>query len=404
MTELSELFLVDAESRNAELQRFAAGARGATLVHAAGAAGELADLLRSFGLAPHARCARALAQALPQAATAAGTGTDPGEWRLLVTSLSAEVADVTDRLRRQTVIADPARFVDHWLAQLGRLTAPESVAPATARRAAPVPASVGSDASAAGAASAVSAVSADGQAAAAPGCLPLVPDARAPDAEAAAAQRCHTALRQARLLHESLPQTLGAAGAGVERVIADLVAQARTSVSALAGWPLPSPLTAAPEALQSLAAALALLPRPRALQAWAAASVLGVDLDGIDAASPAGLAAAQAVADVGGCAEALPDGLRLHLPRDPCRPSVVVWCSAAGWFAVPALQAGASHPAADPASPPEAAASLWRYELPDAQAWARPPDWQALVSDARGRVMPLLKWSDPTGPAAEASP
>ncbi len=393
MTELSELFLVDAESRNAELQRFAAGARGATPVHAAGAAAELADLLRSFGLAPHARCARALALALPQAAAPGGTGAV--EWRLLVTSLSAEVADVTDRLRRQTVIADPARFVDHWLAQLGRLTAPEVTSPAVAAR---MPASDARADTAAGAASA------DGPAAAAPGRLPQAPDTRVADAEAAEAQRCRTALRQARLLHESLPQTLGTAGAGVERVIADLVAQARTSLSDLAGWPLPAPLSAAPEALQSLVAALALLPRPRALQPWTSASVLGVDLAGIDAASPAGLAAARAVADVGGCAEALPDGLRLHLPRDPCRPSVVVWRSAAGWFAVPALQAGASHPAAQAASPPEAAASLWRYELPDAQAWSRPPDWQALVSDARGRVMPLLKRSEPGGPAPEAQP
>lgn len=395
MTELSELFLVDAESRNAELQRFAAGARGATPVHAAGAAAELADLLRIFGLAPHARCARALAQALPQAAEPAGTSTDSVEWRSLVTSLSAEVADVTDRLRRQTVIADPARFVDHWLAQLGRLTAPEATPPAAARLAALMPAS---------AASAAGAASADSQSAAEPGCLPQAPDTRTAEAEAAEAQRCHTALRQARLLHESLPQTLGTAGAGVERVIADLVAQARTSISDLAGWPLPSPLSAAPEALQSLVEALARLPRPRALQPWTTASVLGVDLAGIDAASPAGLAAAQVVADVGGCAEALPDGLRLHLPRDPCRPSVVVWRSAAGWFAVPALQAGASHPAAEAASAPEAAASLWRYELPDAQAWSGPPDWLSLVSDARGRVMPLLKRSEPGGPAPEAQP
>jgi hypothetical protein len=384
MTEFSELFLVDAESRNADLQRFAAGARGATLASAASAADELADLLRSFGLAPHAGCARALARALPKAAAAVGN--DPGEWRRLVTALAAEVADLTDRLRRQTAIADPARFVDHWLAQLAQLvrpTSPDAAAPAAA-------------------AALLSAVV--GETAAAPLATPLAPDTRSAHAEAAEAQRRHTALQQARLLHESLPQTPGPSRAAVERVIADLVAQARSSVSVLAGWPLSSPLSAAPEALQSLASVIATLPRPRALQAWAAASELGLDLDGLDPASPSAQAAARALAELGGCAQALPDGLRLRLPRDPCQPSVVLWRGAQGWFAVPALQADARHRAADPASPPEAAACLWRYELPASDAWSRPPDWQALVCDASGRVMPLLGVTDPAGPRSEAAP
>lgn len=388
MTELSELFLVDADNRNAELQRFAAGARGASLVHAAGAAGELADLLRSFGLAPHARCARALALALPRV-EAGHIATDPGEWRLLVTALSAEVADVTDRLRRQTTIADPAGFADRWLAHLDRLTLPSAPAVPVAPRL-PVP------------------VSGQGRESGADTQLPLhalrVAVGLAPDAALAEAQRRHTALQQARLLHESLPQTVGAARAGVERVIADLVLQARSSLSVLAGWPLPSPLGGAAEALHALGSALALLPSPPALKAWSAEYVLGVDLTGTDAASAPAQAAAQVVVGVGGRAEALPDGLRLLVPRDPCRPRVVVWRGAQGWFAVPALQAAAApHPWA-PAAPTEDATSAWRYDLPAADLWSRPTDWRALVSDASGRVMPLLRAADRSPPASEGSP
>jgi hypothetical protein len=386
MTEFSELFLVDAESRNAELQRFAAGARGATPASAASAADELADLLRSFGLASHARCARALALGLPKATAQAAS--DAGAWRRLVTALAAEVADLTDRLRRQAAIADPARFVDSWLVQLDRLRSPD----ASGLAAAPAPAVPGD-----------AVAEAEAEATVVPLALPLVPDTRAADAEVAEAQRRRTALQQARLLHESLPQTPGPARAPVERVITDLVAQARVSLPALAGWALPSSLSAAPEAFEALAAALATLPRPRALQAWSTASELGLDLAGIDAASPAAHAAAQALADVGGCAEALPDGLRLQVPRDPCRPQVVVWLGAQGWFAVAALQAGATHPAADPTRPAEPAACLWRYELPAARAWSKPPDWQALVCDASGRVMPLLDGADRAGWRSEGS-
>ncbi len=226
----------------------------------------------------------------------------------------------------------------------------------------------------------------------------------APDDAVAEARRCHTALRQARLLHASLPQTLGASRAGVERVIADLVMQARSSLSVLAGWPLPSPLSGAAEALDSLGSALALLPPPAALKAWSADHVLGVDLSGPDAASAAAQAAAQVVAGVGGRTEALPDGLRLLVPRDPCWPRVVVWRGAQGWFAVHALQADAAPHLVAPAAPPEAATSAWRHDLPAADLWSRPADWHALVSDAAGRLMPLLRVACHSPPTSEGAP
>ena len=39
---------------------------------------------------------------------------------------------------------------------------------------------------------------------------------------------------------------------------------------------------------------------------------------------------------------------------------------------------------------PEPSVAVWRYELPASDLWPMPAQWQAMVSDGSGRLMPLL--------------
>ncbi len=371
----SELFLIDAEQLAAELQRFAAGRRGATTEAVAAACEELADLLRTVDLADHARCAKALARSLASAREA-----DVLPWRReLAQALGSEIGVVADALRRRAGVSGSAAFADGWMQQLAQfepaaapppLPAPPA-APATPATPAPVP--------------------------------PPAPDPAAAPATDSAGQR-QTALLQAAQLHASLPQTHRAARAGVERVVADLVGQARIDIAQVGPWPLPVPVRAAPEALAVLAAALACLPAPRRLLAQANASLLSLDLayDADPGAEPPSPQCQAVLAAAGGRIDTTPGGLRLSVPRDTQRPLVVVLRAAHGWMAVHALQVAEAASAGDSAwladatglpanqlGAPEAPAPLWRHDLPALAAQACPTFWKALVSDASGRLMPL---------------
>jgi hypothetical protein len=265
-------------------------------------------------------------------------------------------------------------------------------------------------------------------------------------------------LAQARSLHEGLAQTPASARAGIERVIAGLVGQARLSCEQLGGTALPAALLAAPEALATMAAALAAamaaLPAGPTLRASAAAGVLSVEINHCQPSDHALAAVGQIIGHCGGRVDVLPDGLRLSVPRDPRRPLVVVLRCPQGWFALHSLQfeglvvadGAAVHPktglasihsaaqasghasehASGPASrpaqgrisraastarrtaslrigaaslqldlniedaAPEPPVAVWRYELPAAAQWPMPAQWQAMVSDSSGRLMPLL--------------
>ena len=232
---------------------------------------------------------------------------------------------------------------------------------------------------------------------------PAVAPAVAPVHGDSADQR-QTALLQAAQLHATLPQTHRAARAGVERVVADLVGQARIDITQVGPWPLPVPVRAAPEALAVLAAALACLPAPRRLLAQANATLLSLDL-AYDADIIAEGSTAEAIAALGaagGRIDATVSGLRLSLPCDTQRPQVVVLRAARGWIAVHALQYAVATGPGDsvwlseatglPAAQlgdPEAPTHMWRHDLPALAAHACPASWMALVSDATGRLMPL---------------
>jgi hypothetical protein len=372
----SELFLIDAEQLAAELQRFAAAQRGASTEAAAAACQELADLLRTVDLADHARCARALARSLASATVADGL-----PWRReLAQALGSEIGVVADALRRRAALAGSTAFADAWMQRLAQFEPAGALPPPAPPAPAPLP-----------------------PPAAAPAPAPAVAAADAPASHGGAVQR-QTALLQAAQLHASLPQTHRGARAGVERVVADLVGQARIDIAQIGGWPLPVPVRAAPEALAALAAALAGLPAPQRVLAQANATLLCLDLayDADLRTAPPGDAAQAAMAAAGGCIDTTPGGLRLSLPRDTRRPPVVVLRAAHGWVAVHALQyavaAGSGDkrwlaeatglPAAQQCAP-ETPAQMWRHDLPALAAQCCPPSWKALVSDASGRLMPL---------------
>lgn len=370
--ETSELFLIDAEQLAAELQRFATTRRGMATEAVAASCEELADLLRTVDLADHARCARAMARSLARA-----DGPDGLPWRReLAQALGTEIGVVTDALRRRAGVTGGAAFADGWMQRLAQF---EPAAAPEPQATLPPPAPP------------------------APAEPPPVAPAVAPVNGDSADQR-QTALLQAVHLHATLPQTRRAARAGVERVVADLVGQARIDITQVGPWPLPVPVRAAPQALAVLAAALACLPAPRRLLAQANATLLSLDLaydDDQRAALPTAEAMA-VLAAAGGRIDATPGGLRLSLPRDTQRPLVVVVRAAHGWIAVHALQYAVATGPGDslwlseatglPAAQlgaPEAPAHMWRHDLPALAADACPASWQALVSDASGRLMPL---------------
>ena len=427
---LSELFLIDAEQLNSELQRFMQRERGAA--SAASAADALADLLRTLELASYASCARALARWLDQVQTPAQVG----ERRELANELTDRLSEVILTLRSDKPAVDDKLFAAAWLGRLAPAKPVSSTAPAvpsappavedlpTVLLSAALPVNPTADALA---------VSAQ--------------QAAAADAHRAASDHRSSALAQARSLHEGLAQTPASARAGIERVIAGLVAQARVSYEQLGGTALPAALLAAPEALATMAAALAAaaLPAGPSLRATAAAGVLSVEIDHCQPSDHALAAVGQIVGQCGGRVDVLPDGLRLSVPRDPRRPLVVVLRCPQGWFALYSLQfeglvvtddaavhaktgLAPIHPveqASGHAGPtkgrisrtastarrqaslrigaeslqldlniedaaPEPAVAVWRYELPAPAQWPMPAQWQAMVSDSSGRLMPLL--------------
>ena len=424
---LSELFLIDAEQLNSELQRFTQRERGATPASAASAADALADLLRTLELVAYASCARALARWLDQVQTPVQIG----ERRELTNELTGRLSEVILSLRSDKPTADDKLFATDWLGRLAPAKPLAPIAPAvpispaaqadlpSALPSAKLPANVPVDALAATAQHAVAA-----------------------DADRAAADQRSTALAQARSLHEGLAQTPASSRAGIERVIAGLVAQARVGCEQLGGIALPAALLAAPEALAALAAALAALPAEHSLRATAAAAVISVEIERCQPSAYALAAVGQIIGQCGGRVDVLPDGLRLTVPRDPRRPMVVVLRSVQGWFALHSLQfeglVGTDGIASDnksglastqpaPHSPtpstgrisrpaaaarrraslrigadslqldlnitdaaPEPSAAVWRYELPASALWPMPAQWQAMVSDSGGRLMPLL--------------
>jgi len=371
----SELFLIDAEQLAAELQRFAAARRGATTEAVAAACEELADLLRTVDLADHARCAKALARSL---ASASATDADGLPWRReLAQALGSEIGVVADALRRRAGVAGGPAFADGWMQRLAQFE--PSAAPPPLPVPPPSPAMPAPE----------------------PQPAPELPPAPASDGGAGHRQ---TALLQAAQLHASLPQTHRAARPGVERVVGDLVGQARIDIAQVGAWPLPVPVRAAPEALAVLTAALACLPAPGRVLAQANATLLSLDLayDADQRAELPTATAEAALAAAGGRIDATPGGLRLSLPRDTQRPLVVVLRAAHGWIAVHALQYAKAASAGDspwlaeatglaPAqlAAPETPAPMWRHDLPALAAQACPAFWKALVSDASGRLMPL---------------
>ena len=417
---LSELFMLDAEQLVTALQRHASAARGASPAATAVACEALADLLRTLDLLAYAGCVRALARSL----SGTGSAPDEPERRALVDALASRLVGVVGSMRLQQPVDDGQRFARDWMARLqaavgpSRRPAPEApLSPQAAAlvfsldawRAGSTPAmpSGAVDDAAALAADLAAAQAADAAAQAADAAAQAA-DAAAQAARAAAVAGRATALSQAASLHQGLPHTQPAARPAIERVIADLVAQARLTCPVLAGWPLSPPLAAAPEAWAALAEALALLPAAQALRASAAAAVLTVDLDGVGLTAAGCDAAGALIGRCGGRIDATPRGLRLRLPRDTCLPEVRVLRCAQGWFAVHALQVdepGAAAPGdggglilrnglrwhrlpgGEGAAEPVAA--LWRHALPAARAWPKPVDWQALVADASGRLMPL---------------
>jgi len=424
---LSELFLIDAEQLNSELQRFTQRERAASPASAASAADALADLLRTLELVAYASCVRALARWLDQVKTPAQIG----ERRELTNELTGRLSEVILSLRSDKPTLDDKLFATAWL---DRLAPAKPLAPA------------------APAVPSLPAATADLPSVLTPAKLPTnapadaladaTHRAAAADAERAAADQRSTALAQARSLHEGLAQTPASSRAGIERVIAGLVAQARVGCEQLGGTALPAALSAAPETLAALAAAVAVLPAGHSLRATAAAAVLSVVIEGCQPSAYALAAIGQIIGQCGGRVDVLPDGLRLTLPRDPRRPMVVVLRSAQGWFALHSLQfeglvdAGGvasdnpsglapthppthpptqstgriSRPAAAPRrraslrigadslqldlniadAAPEPSVAVWRYELPASDLWPMPAQWQAIVSDGSGRLMPLL--------------
>lgn len=370
----SELFLIDAEQLAAELQRFAAARRSTATEAVAAVCEELADLLRTVDLADHARCARALGRSLARASASEGL-----PWRReLARALGDEIGVVADALRRRAAVVGGAAFADGWMQRLTQFE--PSAAPPPAPHpvlALPLPLP--------------------------PALSPAAPPAMASVSDGGAAQR-DTALLQAAQLHASLPQTHRAARAGVERVVADLVGQARIHIAQVGPWLLPAPVRAAPEALAVLVAALACLPAPSRVLAQADATLLSLDLayEADLRAAPPTAEARAALAAAGGRIDATAGGLRLSLPRDTRRPLVVALRAAHGWIAVHALQYAAATAASD--SPwlceaaglpsaqlpaPETPTPMWRHDLPALAAQACPAFWTALVSDASGRLMPL---------------
>ena len=443
---LSELFLIDAEQLNGELQRFTQRERGATPASAASAADALADLLRTLELVAYASCVRALARWLDQVKTPAQIG----ERRELTNELIGRLSEVILSLRSDKPTADDKLFATDWLGRLAPAKPLAPIAPA-------VPISPADQA--------------DLPSALPPPKLPskapadaltvTAQHAAAADAERAAADQRSTALAQARSLHEGLAQTPASSRAGIERVIAGLVAQARVGCEQLGGMALPAALLAAPEALAALAAAVAALPAGHSLRATAAAAVISVEIERCQPSAYALAAVGQIIGQCGGRVDVLPDGLRLTVPRDPRRPMVVVLRCAQGWFALHSLQfeglVGAAGVASDnksgfapthlaahspthvpaqptgrisrPAAParrlaslrigadslqldlniadatPEPSAAVWRYELPACALWPMPAQWQAMVSDSGGRLMPLLLPVEPKPmPAVDALP
>ena len=422
---LSELFLIDAEQLNGELRRFSQRDRGDSSAMAASAADALADLLRTLELVAYSSCVRALARWLEQPRTPAQIA----QRRAHITELTDRLDQLIQSLRSDKPAGDDKLFAAAWLSRDPWAATPDTV-PAvpghgllpvvlpTALAAAPPPSAVA---------------------------RPAHPAQREGVDPAASAHRLST-LAQARSLHESLAQTPAPSRNGIERVIAGLVAQARVSFDQIGAAALAVPLTAAPEALAWLAAAVAVLPMVRPLRATAAAGVLSAELDGCEPSARALDAASQIIGQSGGRIDVLPGMLRLSLPRDPQRPSVIVLRSAQGWFALHALQyegveagrvlddtsPGRIRPAARAAAPPSRArlrigaeslqidltgpdataeplAWVWRYELPAASQWPMPVHWQAMVSDSSGRLMPLLlpihyEAALPVGPPALATP
>jgi len=428
---LSELFLIDAEQLNSELQRFTQRERGASPASAASAADALADLLRTLELVAYASCARALARWLDQVKTPAQIG----ERRELTNELIGRLSEVILSLRSDKPTADDKLFATAWL---DRLAPAKPLAP-TAPAVPSLPAAQADLASVLPSAKLPAKLPANAPADA---LADAMHRAAAADADRAAADQRSTALAQARSLHEGLAQTPASSRAGIERVIAGLVAQARVGCEQLGGVVLPAALLAAPEALTALAAAVAALPAGHSLLATAAATVISVEIEGCQPSAYALAAVGQIIGQCGGRVDVLPDGLRLAVPRDPRRPMVVVLRSAQGWFALHSLQfeglVGAAGVASDnksglapthlaahspaqptgrisrPAAParrlaslrigaeslqldlniddaaPEPSAAVWRYELPASDLWPMPAQWQAMVSDGSGRLMPLL--------------
>ena len=404
---LSELFLIDAEQLNGELRRYSQRDRGGSSAMAASAGDALADLLRTLELVAYSSCVRALARWLEHPRTPAQIA----QRRAHIIELTDRLDQLIQSLRSDKPAGDDKLFATAWLSRYPWAATPDT-APAvlghgllpvvspTALAAAPQPAAVAHS---------------------------VHPSAQREGVNlAAAAQRLST-LAQARSLHESLAQTPAPSRNGIERVIVGLVAQARVSVDQIGAAALAVSLTAAPESLAWLAAAVAVLPLARPLRATAAAGVLSAELDGCEPSARALAMASQIVGQSGGRIDVLPGMLRLSLPRDPHRPSVIVLRSAQGWYALHALQyegveAGRVpddtsparvRPAARAAAPPSRArlrigveslqidltgpdasaeppTLVWRYELPAAGQWPMPAHWQAMVSDSSGRLMPLL--------------
>ena len=389
---LSELFLIDAQQLAGELQRFVRGANGATPIATASSADALADLLRTLELPAYSSCSRTLSRSL--LARTSVTEAD----RKRAASLTERLVNVLGALRVQQVVDDDPDFAAAWLAQFPKT---EALPGEYETEAEPQPVTKTSEA-----------VAAPVQA----------------DVAAEAALRA-VALAQARRLHDSLAQANPSSRSGIERVIAQLLGQVRVSCAEIGGHQLPAGLTLSTEGFEALSLAVRALPLARSVSAAINAGVFSLDLDALKADAAALEHAAVTLAHLGGRIDKIPTGIRLSLPCDTQRPKVVVLQVQQGWVAVHALQFEGLSIAKGPASRPksmvlrlrygsddrilsltgsgksaEAPASAWRYELPAGNSWLLPGDWQAMVRDSSGRVMPLLAGGVQAAPVPAPAP
>lgn len=397
--EVNELFLMDAQQLTGEVQRFARGRPVTPVSGAATAAEALGELLRSLGLHHYAACALSLANRLSDSSVPHDRDSD----RAAAATLTARLSDVIEELRHQKAVDDGSDFAAMWAAEyeirpLPVVPAPEASTglPIGMR---PSPGD-GVELGVAG----------EGG----------VGDAPALDQDEEPLgheTRLRTALLlQARQLHAQLallkpgPEQ-NAASAHVWQQLEGL----RLECGQIDGLTLPTPVAASLSTLAVLRTAFEHLGVVAAEPFPADAGTVCIDIAVREDSATAMAAAGATVGLCGGRIDAGPMGWRLSVPADTDRLRVVVLETDEGPIAVHALQfeswatdephhntgllslrfgavevqvslpcrmAGFS----DPPVPWD----VWRFELPLAQHWPRPANWDAVVADVNGRGMPLL--------------